>query len=150
MVYERMGAGGSYTRSLIRDGPVRIYFMYGIRNRQYMNYYFDVLKKYTVFEGRARRKEYWMFFLCNIVVVAVIWLIGGFALHTPLLNILYSLAVLLPQIAVSIRRLHDTDHSGWWLLVGLIPLIGTISLLVFFVTDSSPGQNRFGPNPKGV
>ena len=67
-----------------------------------------------------------------------------------ILSGIYSLAVLIPSIAVSVRRLHDTNHSGWWLLINLLPLIGTIILVFFLVRDSQPGQNQYGPNPKGM
>jgi uncharacterized membrane protein YhaH (DUF805 family) len=114
-----------------------------------MNYYFDVLKKYAVFDGRARRKEYWMFALCNFLIAIVLSIIFN-VLHAPFLIFLYSLAVFLPSLGVSIRRLHDTDRTGWWFLIGFIPLIGAIVLLVFFATDSQLGSNQYGPNPKGV
>jgi uncharacterized membrane protein YhaH (DUF805 family) len=107
-----------------------------------MNWYVEVLKKYVVFSGRARRKEYWMFFLINMIIATVLYLISNF-----LYNI-YGLAVLIPGLAVSVRRLHDIDKSGWWLLVGLIPVIGWIWLIVLAATDSQPGQNQYGPNPK--
>jgi len=107
-----------------------------------MNYYTDVLKKYAVFEGRARRKEYWMFFLFNIIVSIVIGIIAGL-IKLPILANLYSLAVLVPSIAVGVRRMHDSDHSGWWILVPFVNLY-------FAVIDGTPGPNRFGENPKGV
>lgn len=122
-----------------------------------MNWYLEVLKKYAVFSGRARRKEYWFFVLFNIIVGIILSVIDG-ALGLNIIeqegaNIgwlysIYSLAVLLPGLAVSIRRLHDTDRSGWWILIALIPIIGAIVLLIFMVLDSQPGSNRFGPNPK--
>jgi uncharacterized membrane protein YhaH (DUF805 family) len=114
-----------------------------------MHYYLDVLKKYAVFEGRASRKEYWMFVLFNILISIVLSIVFDL-LGVHLLVFLYSLAILIPSIAVGVRRLHDTNRTGWWLLIGLIPLIGTIVLLVFFVIDSQPGSNQYGPNPKGV
>ncbi|WP_417659408.1 DUF805 domain-containing protein [Pseudidiomarina sp.] len=120
-----------------------------------MNWYIAVLKKYAVFTGRARRSEYWFFVLFNVIISLVLGFIDGFlALGDPeagigLLSVIYGLAVLIPSIAVGVRRLHDTDRSGWWLLISLIPLIGGIVLLVFFVLDGTPGENRFGPNPKG-
>lgn len=116
---------------------------------EHMNYYTDVLRKYAVFGGRASRKQYWMFFLINNIIIAILWGIC-FALHNLVLYWLYLLVLFVPGIAVGVRRLHDTDHSGWWYLVGLIPLVGAIILIVLMVTDSTPGQNRFGPNPKGV
>jgi uncharacterized membrane protein YhaH (DUF805 family) len=119
-----------------------------------MNWYLEVLKKYAVFEGRARRKEYWYYFLFNILIAFVLGFIDNATglvsseFNIGLLGTLYTLAVLIPGIAVSIRRLHDTDRSGWWLLLALIPIIGGIILLVFMVFDSTPGDNRFGSNPK--
>ena len=121
-----------------------------------MNWYLKVLKQYADFNGRARRKEYWMFVLFNIIfaVVAVILdNIFGTAIEGigyGLFYILYALAVLIPGIAVSVRRLHDIGKSGWMILIALIPLIGVIWLLVLMVTDSSPGENKYGPNPKEV
>jgi uncharacterized membrane protein YhaH (DUF805 family) len=116
---------------------------------KYMNYYFDALKKYADFSGRASRQQYWMFVLFNCIVAAVIWL-ADFVLHSELLYSLYLLGVIIPAVAIGVRRLHDTDHSGWWYLIVFIPFLGAIVMLVFFCTDSQPGQNRFGPNPKGV
>lgn len=119
-----------------------------------MNWYLEVLKKYAVFSGRARRKEYWYFFLFNIIISIVLAAIdgatGSFSAEAGmgLLGGIYTLAVLIPGIAVSVRRLHDTERSGWWLLIGLVPLIGAIVLLVFMVQDSKPGQNQYGANPK--
>ncbi len=119
-----------------------------------MNWYLYVLKKYAVFKGRARRKEYWYFFLVNIVISVVLsWVdtrLGtpGSAEGAGLLGSVYSLAVLLPSIAVGVRRLHDIDKSGWWMLIGLVPVIGFLVLLYFFVQDSQADSNEFGPNPK--
>ena len=112
-----------------------------------MNWYLDVLKKYAVFSGRARRKEYWMFALFNFIIAIVIGIIEGI-IGTGFLGILYMLAVLIPCLAVSVRRLHDIDRTGWWVLIGLVPLIGAIVLIIFAVMDSTPGENQYGPNPK--
>ena len=108
-----------------------------------MKWYLEVLKKYLVFEGRARRQEYWMFMLVNFVVSVVLAILSFGTLET-----LYGLAVFLPSLGVSFRRLHDTDRSGLWLLLGLIPLLGALVLLYFFAQDSTPGTNQYGPNPK--
>ncbi len=119
-----------------------------------MNYYMDVLRKYFVFSGRARRKEYWMFFLFNLLATIVLAFIdsaiGMYSTENGigLLSGVYSLAVLIPSLAVGVRRLHDTGKSGWWLLIALVPFVGSIVLLVFFVLDSDPGSNQYGPNPK--
>ena len=113
-----------------------------------MNWYFEVLKKYAVFGGRARRKEYWMFFLFNVIIAFVLGLVEGLAGGPGIVGNIYALAVLIPGIAVAMRRLHDTDRSGWWLFIGLIPIVGAIVLLVFLVQDSTPGENQYGANPK--
>ncbi|MCR5455054.1 MAG: DUF805 domain-containing protein [Bacteroidales bacterium] len=118
-----------------------------------MQEYLNVIKNhYADFEGRARRREYWMFFLFNFLIAMVLSFLAT-KTESMLVNIvstLYSLAVLLPGIAVGIRRLHDTGKSGWYLLIGLIPFVGAIILIVFFIMDSQPGDNQYGPNPKGV
>jgi len=119
-----------------------------------MNWYLAVLKKYAVFSGRASRPEYWYFVLFNLLVSIGLSMIdgvlGSFSEEggVGLLSGLYALAVLLPTIGVSVRRLHDIGRSGWWVLIGLVPVIGTIVLLVFAVLDSQPGANEYGPNPK--
>lgn len=120
-----------------------------------MNWYIEVLKKYAVFGGRACRKEYWMFVLFNLIIVFVLGLIEGIAGIAPkseqsVLASLYMLAILIPGIAVAVRRLHDTNRSGLWVLIGLVPLIGGIVLLVFMVQDSQTGENQYGSNPKEV
>ena len=119
-----------------------------------MNWYLYVLKNYATFSGRARRKEYWMFFLISALISIVLTLLdillGTYSVEyeAGLFSGLYSLLILIPSIAVVVRRLHDTDRSGWWILISLIPLIGVIVLFVFMCLDSQPGTNRFGANPK--
>lgn len=114
-----------------------------------MNYYVDAWKNYVNFEGRARRQAYWMFVLFNFIVYIIIGVLGNF-LNTAAPSYLYSLAVFLPGLALGVRRLHDIGKSGWWLLVALIPLVGAIVLLIFACLDSQPGENAYGPNPKGA
>ncbi len=121
-----------------------------------MSWFVEALKKYAVFSGRSRRKEYWYFVLFVVIVSIVLSLIDSLSgtYHsesgTGLLSGIFSLAILIPSIAVSVRRLHDIDRTGWWVLIGLVPLIGWIVLLVFHVQDGAPGTNRFGPNPKSA
>lgn len=115
-----------------------------------MNWYLDVLKKYAEFSGRARRKEYWMFFLFYFLIAIAIGIIEAIIHTGGVLGAIYALAMLIPGLAVTVRRLHDTGRSGWWILIGLIPVIGTIVLLVFMVLDSQPGDNEYGPNPKAA
>jgi uncharacterized membrane protein YhaH (DUF805 family) len=114
-----------------------------------VNWYLDVLKNYVGFGGRARRKEYWMFFLINLIAAVVLAIIDA-AINTSILGLLYGLAVLLPSLAVGFRRLHDTGRSAWWLLIALVPLIGSIILIVFLAMDSQPETNKYGPNPKAI
>jgi len=115
-----------------------------------MNWYFQVLQRYAQFSGRARRAEYWWFTLFNIIVAFVLGLASGvepvsgsivFAIFV------FVIATIIPSIAVSVRRLHDTGRSGWWCLITFIPL-GSLVLLYFWLLDSQPGENRYGPNPK--
>lgn len=121
-----------------------------------MEYMFMPLRRYADFSGRSRRKEYWMFqlgiLLLYIVFAVVAGMFGavlgdtmGSIMMLPLF--LVALAIIVPSLAVSVRRLHDQDKSGWWLLINLIPF-GGIVLLVFFCTGGTRGPNRFGPDPK--
>lgn len=124
-----------------------------------MKWYIKVLKQYADFNGRARRKEYWMFTLINLIIMmglqSVMLLIGGMnpesglALALSGLLGIYVLGVFIPSLAVGVRRLHDTGKSGWWWLISFVPAIGIIVLIVFFVQDSDPGTNLYGANPKG-
>jgi uncharacterized membrane protein YhaH (DUF805 family) len=109
----------------------------------------SVLTNYVGFSGRARRSEYWFFVLFFVLAVIVASVIGGL-IRFGLLGLLVELALLLPYLAVTIRRLHDTGRSGWWILIGLIPLVGAIVLIVFAVQDSQPAQNAYGPSPKAA
>ncbi|ADZ84646.1 DUF805 domain-containing protein [Cellulosilyticum lentocellum] len=114
-----------------------------------MEWYVGVLKKYADFSGRARRKEYWMFFLINIIIGIVLGFLATI-LKTSILSTIYSLAVLIPGIAVCIRRLHDIGKSGWWWFIALIPLVGPIWLLVLVCTEGDSSNNQYGSNPKTV
>ncbi|WP_219834004.1 DUF805 domain-containing protein [Paenibacillus sp. R14(2021)] len=113
-----------------------------------MDWYLKVLQNYAVFTGRARRKEFWMFILFNILMSIALTIVDHMLGTYRVLSMLYSLAVIVPSIAVMVRRLHDTGRSGWWYLLVLIPFVGGIILLVFACQDSDPGSNRYGPNPK--
>ena len=116
-----------------------------------MDYYLAVFKKYATFSGRATRSEYWYFVLFNFLISLAISFTGIIGIPDSIvfgLSMLYVVAVLIPSIAVFVRRLHDTNHSGWWWLVGFIPVIGAIVLLVFMCLDSDPAENKYGPNPK--
>ena len=113
-------------------------------------WYPEVLKKYAVFSGRAHRKEYWFFFLANVLIMLALSLLAEMS-GAGLIRILYTLywlAVLVPSIAVGVRRLHDTGRSGWWMLLGLVPIVGLV-LLVFLVLEGKRGPNAYGPDPRG-
>lgn len=105
-----------------------------------MNYYLKVLKNYATFSGRARRKEYWMFVLFNTIFAFVFGLVCGL-IELPELANLYSLAVLLPSIAVGVRRMHDVGKSGWFLLIPIYNFI-------LAVTEGEKGENQYGQDPK--
>ena len=118
-----------------------------------IEWYIGVLKKYAVFDGRARRTEFWMFFLCNFIIAiifGILALIPGIGGLFNVLSIIYSLGILVPSIAVGVRRLHDTGRSGLLYLLALIPLVGIIILIVFWAQEGAAGDNSFGPNPKGA
>ena len=116
-------------------------------------------KRYRDFRGRSRRSEYWfiqLFLVVTNIAVAIIdlalmgWDVDRFIANGGggIVGLVWILVTIVPALAVLVRRLHDTGKSGWWALVGLLPLVGAIVLLVFTVTDSSPGENKFGPSPK--
>lgn len=105
-----------------------------------MNYYFFVLQNYTKFNGRASRSEYWYFLLINTIISFLLYIIG-LAAEIPVLSTIYSLAVLVPSLAVAVRRMHDVGKSGWFILIPIYNLI-------LALTDSNPGENKYGPNPK--
>ena len=115
-----------------------------------MDWYLQVLKKYAVCKGRARRKEYWMFILVNTIISIFIGIIGAVAGIREILSGLYTLAVIIPGTAVAIRRLHDTGRSGWWQFLIFVPIIGWILLLIWLFKDSDEGDNKYGPNPKDI
>jgi len=119
-----------------------------------MKWYLDVLTNYATFTGRARRTEYWMFSLISAVIVVVLCLVAfllprEIGLYVLILAGLYNLAVLVPSVAVTARRLHDTGRSGWWMLISFVPG-GGIVVFVFSVMDSEPQPNIYGPNPKAM
>ena len=121
-----------------------------------MSWFLMAIKKYAQFDGRSQRSEYWFFALFYILFAIAATLIDvGVGSYDPqtgfgLLSAILAIGLFIPSLSVSVRRLHDTDRSGWWLLICLIPLVGAIWFLVLMVFDSTPGNNRFGPNPKAL
>ncbi|MFI8003934.1 DUF805 domain-containing protein [Streptomyces sp. NPDC086010] len=112
-----------------------------------MSWYLAVLKNYAGFSGRARRKEYWMFFLFHIIVALV--LIGlGVVIDSQIPYLIYAVALIIPTLAVTVRRLHDTGRSGWWFLISFVPLVGAIVLLVFTCLEGVRDVNEYGADPK--
>ena len=128
-----------------------------------MNWMLMPLRRYAEFSGRSRRREYWMFWLLNVLIsafVGLVTLLMAMAVETEeemmvvvnqliVLWVIVSVAFFIPGLAVTVRRLHDTDRSGWSILFGLIPVIGGFMLLYFYVQDGTEGPNRFGDDPKG-
>lgn len=123
-----------------------------------MKYYLEALKKYAVFSGRARRKEYWFFALFNLIFAIVamfldqafgtVFTIQGVPIMYGFIYVAYALFTFLPGLAVTVRRLHDVGKSGWFFFIVLIPVIGAIWLLVLMCTAGQPGMNKWGQNPK--
>lgn len=113
-----------------------------------MEWYLAVWKKFAEMNGRARRKEYWMFALFNVIIYIAIALIASQIHFFAIFYVLYLLASLVPSFTVTVRRLHDSGHSAWWLLFALVPFIGGIVLFIFMLLDSEAGDNQYGPNPK--
>jgi uncharacterized membrane protein YhaH (DUF805 family) len=109
----------------------------------------QALSRYATFSGRARRSEYWWFALFNTVVAVVVSIVDG-VLGLTVFYPLAVLALILPGLAVGVRRLHDLGRSGWWLLIAFVPLVGAILLIVWFCQDSQPQPNAYGPSPKGT
>ncbi|AXJ00478.1 Uncharacterized membrane protein YhaH, DUF805 family [Cyclonatronum proteinivorum] len=117
-----------------------------------MKWYFKALNRYTDFSGRSRRREFWLFWLFNVLIFFVITSLGTwFGVETDevfFYGTLYNFAVLVPSLAVTVRRMHDSNRSGWWILVIILPAFGLFALLYFLLVDGTPGDNYYGPDPK--
>ena len=117
-----------------------------------MNLYLNALRRYAVFEGRSTRQEYWLFVLINVLIQIAAFTIASFTPESVAIVIMlayaaYVLITLVPSIAVTVRRLHDMNRSGWWILIALFPFVGGIVLLVFLATEGDLNANKYGPNP---
>ena len=130
---------------------------------QFKRYFLETIKtRYAKFNGRARRSEYWYFTLFSFLITFVLGLVDAFVINPMigvsadqagtggLLQFAMALVLFIPSLALAVRRLHDIGKSGWWLLIALIPLVGALVLLYFFITDSQSGSNAYGENPKGA
>lgn len=118
-----------------------------------MEWFIMALKRYAVFSGRSRRKEYWFFYLFNVLILFGIVIVeAALDLSDPEgfgpLSAIYFLAMFIPGLAVTVRRLHDTNRSGWWFLISFVPLIGFFALLFFALSEGDSGTNAYGPDPK--
>ncbi|MBC8944435.1 MULTISPECIES: DUF805 domain-containing protein [Xenorhabdus] len=117
-----------------------------------MNWYFQVFKNYAVFSGRARRKEYWMFYLFNIIIFFAICILGAILSDTIgfiVMMLIYALVAFIPSLAVTVRRLHDTNRSGWWFLLTFVPIAG-IAVFIFTLLEGTEGSNDYGADPKAM
>lgn len=108
-----------------------------------MNYYIDALRNYVNFQGRATRTQFWMFVLFNFIAVVILCVLAFVIPALSFLLSVYQIALLLPTLAIQVRRLHDTDRSGWWILLGFLPVIGGLVLFIFYLLPGTPGANRF-------
>ncbi|HEX8629288.1 MAG TPA: DUF805 domain-containing protein [Catenuloplanes sp.] len=116
-----------------------------------MNWYLAVLKNYAGFSGRARRTEYWMYFLIHSLIYILLAVIGyAVSEYLLIVAVVYVLAVAVPSLAVTVRRLHDTGRSGAWFFIALLPLVGPIVLIVFMAQAGVAGPNEYGADPKQV
>jgi uncharacterized membrane protein YhaH (DUF805 family) len=124
---------------------------YSWRNfMELIKWYKAVLSKYAIFEGRARRKEYWFFALTNCIIAGILMIISNRIDFFDVLSGIYGFAVLVPGLAVGVRRLHDTNRSGVHILFALIPIVGSILLLVWLAKEGNAGDNQYGPSPKAL
>jgi len=120
-------------------------------NRSPIEYYILAFQKYGQFSGRATRNEYWWFYLVTIAVSLLLAIIDSvFSIPFTLLSTIYFFASLIPSLSIQVRRLHDVDKSGWYILLDFVIIIGWIWLLILNIRDSTPGANKYGPNPKGI
>lgn len=114
-----------------------------------MNFYVDAWKKFADFKGRSRRKEFWLFWLINSMISGLLQQVtGSLGIAGTIILVVFGLAIILPMIAVGIRRMHDINKSGWWVLINLVPFIGSIWFIVLAIKDSEPQSNQWGPCPK--
>jgi len=122
------------------------------KSSNFIDWYLGIaIKKFAEFKGRARRKEFWYFFLANVAINIAFYILALIPVIGRLFGIiaaLYSLAVMIPSLALGVRRLHDTNRSGWWCLLALLPIIGWIILIVWAATEGTRGKNKYGPDPK--
>ncbi|MFD0590226.1 DUF805 domain-containing protein [Paenibacillus sp. GCM10027627] len=113
-----------------------------------MSWYLGAFKKYATFSGRARRKEYWMFFLFNFIFALLLSILTLVHSAFDTLYYIYYLAIIIPSLALTVRRLHDIGKNGWFILLGLIPVVGFIILIVFHCLEGVRGSNQYGEDPK--
>lgn len=139
------------TLSIEEDITTVIHILTQHLTNNYMQYYLLALRKYADFSGRSRRKEYWMFVLFNLIFSIVLTIIDKLVFNSGdfgILSGIYTLGIIIPSIAIGVRRLHDIGKSGWMLLIVLIPLIGALWLLYLYVLEGNSGENAYGPDPK--
>lgn len=128
---------------------------------QFNKYFIDTLKnRYAEFDGRATRSEYWYYFLFYLLLIFTAKVLDTYVLNPILgmtieeasqggfIQVIIALALIVPTIALGIRRLHDIGKTGWWMLIGLVPIVGFVVLMYFYITDSQPETNKYGTNPK--
>jgi len=115
-----------------------------------VKWYLTALRKYAIFNGRSRRAEYWMFTILNTLIALGLWSLFFNGITGPGPIYIFAALTIIPSLSVTVRRLHDTNRSAWWLLLPLIPVLGELVFLVFMVLEGKPERNRFGPDPKRI
>ena len=124
------------------------------QGRKTVNWFLVALKKYAVFSGRARRKEYWMYMLFYLIIAIVLAIVDSMIMSSEggigILGAIFALGMLLPSIGVTVRRLHDTNRSGWWILISFVPFVGIFILLYFMIKEGDSGDNQYGADPKAA
>lgn len=115
-----------------------------------IHYFLMAWKNAFVYSGRSRRSEFWWCYLANVIIVLILNMLAQMASFFSIICSIYSIAIIFPAISLGIRRLHDINKSGWFYLCGLIPIVGSILLIIWFATDSVPGENQYGLNPKEI
>ncbi len=164
------GQGQNYANNGVNAAPPTT----TVKSYNLISAYTEMFKKYAQFEGRSRRQEYWLASLANFIIMMIVYIFmfvtvfdkaadvaateatesvaeifSSMGVFIALIGI-YALVIFIPSLALGIRRLHDTGRSGWYMLLNLVPYVGSIILIVFFATDSQPGANMYGENPKGL
>lgn len=162
-------SGNNYNQQSYVNNQTYTYNADSVKNFNLLSAYKEMFKKYAQFNGRSRRSEYWYALLANWIIIMLTYVLFFAPMFSDVVNygapteatavlmgllglllLVYAFVVMIPSLALGVRRLHDIGKSGWFMLISLIPYVGSIILIVFMATDSQIGANQYGPNPKGM